>query len=251
MYGATLYAIKQQFEERQKIREAMKGEKEEKEKIELAKQILTVIKNNLENCAQEGKNLITKISYEDEETREKINKCFNKLIELGWEEGISIYMSYDKLKPEYYATIENIFFDYDMYRFISNNRKQFLDANEKNYIDLEKKYFEQLSEGTDISTLLCSIEQVDSIDSIEKIDEKNQIYTKALANAAYRIGMENDPDLIELGFSIEPTYYDIFGFRIDSNKYENYIQIMHRYYKEKTPKESQSLQQKVKNQKEG
>lgn len=244
MFGAKLYELKeQQLEEEKK-----NNEEEKKRKLEQAKKRIEIIKKDLEERANKGKTLEIEITHYFDEVRAEIKTYFDKLRELGWEDGISIYEVFNTYPVEYRASIENLFQNKSLHDYIYKNQEIFLTNAEDDYIQKEEKYFNQLLDGRE----LYYIYERDT-DFREK--PLYPVAAMALANAAYRIGLEGEiVPFDEEGIIIkaEPTYSKVIdSSKMNYERYENYIEIMHRYYKEKREQDSQVPKQKGKNPKEG
>lgn len=252
MFGANLYELKEQkletkkkeLEKQEEKKKELEKQEEEKRKLESAKQRLEIIKDDLEKLANKGETLKVEFSGDRINHIDDIAIYFDKLRELGWEEGINIYTN-PNFEPELYsASIEDLFQNKSIYDYIYANQNPYLNNKEKMYIDKERKYFNQLLDGSPIFDLYASCMNLES---------KNiGISTRALANAAYRIGMEGSVTFGVNVLEIKPTYRKILSDDIINDEgYENYIEIMHRYYKEKREQDSQVSKQKAKNSIEG
>lgn len=250
MYGAKLYELKEQKSEEKKEKEEQRIKEEEKRKLESAKKRIETIKKDLEELANKGEDLKIAIKDDNGDEKNNLKPYFDKLRELGWEEGISIYkiFIFNKYQVEYYASIENLFQNKSLNEYIYINQKKYLTDEEKDYIQKEENYFNQLLNGTEPYYIY-------ERETEFRENPLDSVAVMALANAAYRIGMEG---VFGLGFAeeiilqVEPTYSEeIDSSKMDYQKYENYIEIMHRYYKEKREQDSQVPKQKGKNPNKG
>lgn len=118
---------------------------------------------------------------------------------------------------------------------------------EDDYIQKEENYFNQLLYGMELDYIY---------ERDTDLGEKPlyPVAAMALANAAYRIGIEGEYLLGDETFilEVEPTYSKVINSsKLNYETYENYIEIMHRYYKEKREQDSLVPKQKGKNPKEG
>lgn len=216
--------------------------------MESAKKRIEIIKKNLKERADKGETLEIEIADEFDEVRDEIKTYFDKLRELGWEDGISIYEVFNTYPVEYRASIEDLFQNKSLHDYIYNNQKAFITNKEKDYIQKEENYFNQLLDGMELDYIY-------ERDTDFREKPLYPVAAMALANAAYRIGLESEiVSLEEEGIIIkaEPTYSVVIDpSKMNYETYENYIEIMHRYYKEKREQDSLVPKQKGKNPKEG
>jgi len=222
------------LQKQQEVINAREEEKrrEEAEKRKKALKYLKIIKEDLLMKANAGEKSLS-VYYEN---NIEMSAYYESLRKMGWEDGINIIRNRAEFSyaEAIFAKVERVSIKKSYESIIQKRQGRLIES-------LSEKEIQYLRDEHEYALRIENGESVFEIQ--EEIAQKNRIDKKmamlALANAAYKNGLDGEIPELEGVSKIEPTLKDVLKYNCDQYLV-NYNEILHYIYKEKAAQKTKA-----------
>jgi len=223
MFGNDILKIQTEKINDNAEKERMKMEEQRKIVIEYLKDI----KNKLLEQANAGKSLM--VAYKN---NKEISAHFEMLRKMAWNDGISITRNKDEYTFDEIisAEVERISID-DNYEHMIQEYLYLLDKEKIQYLRSEHDFALRIKDGENVLEIQAEIAKSREINK--------RLAMLALANAAYRNGLEGEIPELEGVSKIKQTLYVLPSYCAE--RLVNHTEILHNIYKEKAENRAKTL----------